>query len=134
MGADDVGILLAPAIERAWVLAAPALAPLAPLVAVTLRGHVMQNFVPAFTEYTLAEERRVPPPSALPPVPPLVTGGALEIPLPPLPQWLSEFAAQAHRRRVPLLRMPRIDHRRKRVGCNRFPHATRTRRRWPSKP
>ena len=84
MGADDVTILLGPAIERAWLLGAPQFAPLAPLVSALLRGHMLQAFVPAYSEYTLAEDRRLPPPSALPAAPPL-PAGVLPIPLPPLP-------------------------------------------------
>ena len=59
MGADDVAILLGPAIERAWLLGAPQFAPLAPLIAALLRGHMLQAFVPAYSEYTLAEDRRL---------------------------------------------------------------------------
>jgi hypothetical protein len=82
MGADDVGGLLGPAIERAWLLGAPQLAPLAPLLSALLRGHVMRAFVPAYSEYTLAEDRRLPPPSPLPPPP--LAADAIPIPLPPL--------------------------------------------------
>jgi len=82
MGADDVGALLGPAIERAWLLGAPQLAPLAPLLSALLRGHVMRAFVPAYSEYTLAEDRRLPPPSPLPPPP--LAADAIPIPLPPL--------------------------------------------------
>ena len=75
MGADDAAALLGGAIERAWALGAPPLAPLAPLAAALLRGHMLRCFVPAYAEYTLAEERRVPPPSraglVVPPLPPL---------------------------------------------------------------
>ena len=51
-------MLLAPAIERGWVLFAPLFAPLAPLVSAVLRGHMMQAFVPAYSDYNLAEARR----------------------------------------------------------------------------
>ena len=80
MGADDVGPLLGPAIERAWVLGAPNLAPLATIASALLRGHIMQGFVPAYAEYTLSEDRRLPPPSALTVPPP----PSIPILLPPL--------------------------------------------------
>ena len=83
MGAEDASALLGPAIERAWVLAAPDLAPLAPLVSALFRGHMLQSFVPAYLEYTLAEDRRLPPPASL--GLPLPLGDALPLPLPPLP-------------------------------------------------
>jgi len=79
MGADDVVELLGGAIERAWAVGVPQLAPLAPLLSALLRGHMLRRFVPAYAEYTLAEERRLPPPPApaMPPVP-------LPPPVPPL--------------------------------------------------
>jgi hypothetical protein len=86
MGAEDVAGLLSPAIERAWILGAPSYAPLAPLVSALLGGHMLQCFVPAFLEYNLAEERRLPPATTVLPlltVPPL-SHTALPIPLPPL--------------------------------------------------
>ena len=66
MGADDVSMLVGPAIERSWLLGAPEFAPLAPLVATLLRGHMLQAFVPAYSDYTLAEDRRPPPTGRLP--------------------------------------------------------------------
>jgi hypothetical protein len=75
MGAEDAAVLLGPAIERAWALSAPELAPLAPLVSSLLRGHMLQAFVPAYAEYTLAEERRLPIRT--------VTQGRATPPLPP---------------------------------------------------
>ena len=48
------------------MLGAPQYAPLAPLVSALLRGHMIQTFVPAYADYTLAEERRVPAARNLP--------------------------------------------------------------------
>jgi hypothetical protein len=82
MGSDDAAALLGGAIERAWAVGVPSLAPLAPLASALVRGHMLRCFVPAYSEYTLAEERRLPPPSAgLPPVLPLAP---FDLSLPPL--------------------------------------------------
>ena len=82
MGGDDAAALLGGAIERAWAVGVPSLAPLAPLASALVRGHMLRCFVPAYSEYTLAEERRLPPPSAgLPPVLPLAP---FDLSLPPL--------------------------------------------------
>ena len=58
MGADDASLLLSTAIERAWLVSAPQFAPLAPLLSAVLRGHMLQAFVPAYADYTLAADRR----------------------------------------------------------------------------
>ena len=81
-GGDDAAALLGGAIERAWAVGVPSLAPLAPLASALVRGHMLRCFVPAYSEFTLAEERRLPPPSAgLPPVLPLAP---FDLSLPPL--------------------------------------------------